>query len=276
MRKTILITGSTDGIGFETARMLVSQGHHVLIHGRNPAKLEKVERSLSGLPGDGRVESYLADLSRIADVEALAKAVAERRTQLDVLINNAGIFHTPEPITQDGLDVRFAVNTIAPYLLTQRLLPLIGASGRVINLSSAAQSPVDPEALAGRVKLSNDFNAYAQSKLALTMWSCSMGLSLKEKGPAIIAVNPGSMLGTKMVKEGFGVAGKDIRIGADILIRAALSDEFKTASGQYFDNDSGQFASPHLDALDQQKSKVIVRAIETVLVEITQSGKNHL
>jgi NAD(P)-dependent dehydrogenase (short-subunit alcohol dehydrogenase family) len=75
-------------------------------------------------------------------------------------------------------------------------------------ISSAAQSPVDPEALAGRVMLSNDFNAYAQSKLALTVWSCSFGLSLKEKGPAIIAVNPGSMLGTKMVKEGFGVAGR--------------------------------------------------------------------
>ena len=143
----------------------------------------------------------------------------------------------------------------------------------MINLSSAAQSPVDPEALAGRVKLADDFDAYAQSKLAITMWSRSMALSLKEKGPAIIAVNPGSMLGTKMVKEGFGVAGNDIRIGADILIRAALSDEFKTASGLYFDNDSGQFASPHPDALDPQKSEEIVHAIETVLVEIAQSGK---
>ena len=75
----------------------------------------EAEKSLSSLPGAGSVESYLADLSRMADVEALAKAVAEQRTQLDVLINNAGIFHTPEPITQDGLDVRFVVNTIAPY-----------------------------------------------------------------------------------------------------------------------------------------------------------------
>ena len=135
-----------------------------------------------------------------------------------MLINNAGIFKTPEPITQDGLDVRFAVNTIAPYLLTQKLLPLLGASGRVINLSSAAQSPVDPEALAGRVRLSDDLTTYAQSKLALTMWSRSMALSLKDEGPVIIAVNPGSLLGTKMVKEGFGMAGNDIRIGADILI----------------------------------------------------------
>lgn len=268
MAKTILITGSTDGIGLEAARMLVSLGHNVLLHGRNPEKLEEVERSLSASPGSGRVESYLSDLSRMANVEELAKAVAEKHTKLDVLINNAGVFKTPDPVTQDGLDVRFAVNTIAPYLLTQRLMPLLGASGRVINLSSAAQSPVDPEALAGRVKLSDDFAAYAQSKLALTMWSRTMALSLKDDGPAVIAVNPGSLLGTKMVKQAFGVAGKDIRIGAEILIHAALAVEFETASGQYFDNDSGQFASPHPDALNPQKSEEVVRVIEAVLAEI--------
>ena len=267
MPKTILITGSTDGIGLETAGMLVSQGHHVLLHGRNPAKLEEVEKKLSGLPGGGQVESYLCDLSRMSDVAAFGKTVAEQHARLDVLINNAGIFRTPEPITQDGLDVRFAVNTIAPYLLTQRLLPLIDESGRVINLSSAAQSPVNPEALAGRVRLSDDFNAYAQSKLAITMWSRRLALTLKEEGPSIIAVNPGSMLGTKMVQQGFGVAGSDVRIGADILVRAALADEFAAASGQYFDNDSGQFASPHPDALDPLKCEEIARLIEAVLAE---------
>jgi NAD(P)-dependent dehydrogenase (short-subunit alcohol dehydrogenase family) len=275
MQKTILITGSTDGIGLETAKMLVSLGHHVLLHGRNPSKLEEAEKMLSALPGGGRVESYVADLSRMAEVEALAKAVAEKHAKLDVLINNAGVYSAPDPVTQDGLDVRFAVNTIAPYLLTQQLLPLLGSSGRVINLSSAAQSPVDPEALVGRVKLS-DGAAYAQSKLALTMWSRSMALSLKDDGLAFIAVNPGSMLGSKMVKQAFGVDGGDIRIGAEILSRAALADEFATASGQYFDNDSGQFASPHPDALNPQKSEEIVRVIEAVLVEITQSYENHL
>ncbi len=107
--------------------------------------------------------------------------------------------------------------------------------------------------------------AYAQSKLALTMWSRSLALSLKDSGPIIIAINPGSMLGTKMVKQAFGVSGGDIRIGAEILTRAALTDEFKTASGKYFDNDSGQFASPHPDALDTRKCQEIVRVIETIL-----------
>ncbi len=269
MQKTILITGSTDGIGLETATMLVSAGHQVLLHGRNPAKLEEAEGTLSALPGDGRVESHLADLSRMADVESLAKAVAETHAKLDVLINNAGILRAADTITQDGLDVRFAVNALAPYLLTQRLLPLIGPSGRVVNVSSAAQSPVDPEALAGRVRLS-DMAAYAQSKLALTAWSRSLALALGEDGPVIVAVNPGSMLGSKMVKEGFGVAGGDIRIGADILCRAALSDDFADASGQYFDNDSGRFAPPHRDALDPRKSEEIVGTIQALLAEVTR------
>ena len=270
MPKTILITGSTDGIGLETAKMLVSKGHNVLLHGRNPTKLEEAEKSLSALPGGGRVESYVADLSHMADVEPLAKAVTQKHAKLDVLINNAGVYSALDPVTQDGLDVRFAVNAIAPYRLTQQLIPLMGASGRVINLSSAAQSPVNLDALAGRVRLS-DGAAYAQSKLVLTMWSRHMALALKEDNPAIIAVNPGSMLGSKMVKQAFGVAGGDIRIGAEILTRAALSDEFETASGLYFDNDSGQFASPHPDALNAQKSDEIVRAIEVVLARIAQS-----
>jgi NAD(P)-dependent dehydrogenase (short-subunit alcohol dehydrogenase family) len=269
MQKTILVTGSTDGIGLETARMLVSLGHNVLLHGRDPAKLEKVERTLSALPGGGAVESCVADLSRMADVDALAKAVAEKHTGLDVLINNAGVYSSADLMTQDGLDVRFAVNTIAPYLLTKRLMPLFGSSGRVINLSSAAQFPVDPEALVGKGELS-DGAAYAQSKLALTMWSRSMALSLGGDGPAIIAVNPKSMLGSKMVKQAYGVVGGDLRIGAEILTRAALSDEFAAASGRYFDNDIGQFTSPHPDALNPQKCEEIARVIEGILAEKTQ------
>ncbi|MEO0539550.1 MAG: SDR family NAD(P)-dependent oxidoreductase [Cyanobacteria bacterium P01_A01_bin.105] len=262
MAKTILVTGSTDGIGFEAAKSMVSLGHNVLLHGRNEKKLASTEALLADLLKDGSVECYQADLSDMADVEGLAKTVAQRHEKLDVLINNAGVFKTANPVTDAGLDIRFVVNTIAPYLLTQRLLPRISQEGRVINLSSAAQASVNLEALLGHVRLS-DGAAYAQSKLALTMWS--RVLALKQESPAIIAVNPGSMLGTKMVKQAFGVAGGDIRIGADILTRAALADEFATASGDYFDNDAGQFASPHRDALNLQKSEAVVHTIETIL-----------
>jgi len=267
MKKTILITGSTDGIGLEAAKMLVQAGHRVLLHGRNSAKLDDAKKELTALAEDARVETYLADLSRMADVEALAQAVIERHSPLDVLINNAGVYNAPDAITPDGLEIRFAVNTIAPYLLTQRLLPLLGPSGRIINLSSAAQTPVDLAALSRPTGLGAG-SAYAQSKLALTMWSRQMALSLEDGGPVVVAVNPGSLLGSKMVKEAFGMEGGDIRIGAEILTRAALADEFASASGQYFDNDSGQFGPPHPDALDQRKCEEVVRVIETVLAEI--------
>jgi len=265
MHKTILITGSTDGIGLETAKALYSQGHHVLLHGRNPEKLATAENALSEGPGDGCVDSYLADLSLMDNVKTLSESIAKDHNQLDVLINNAGVFRSRDTFTREGLDIRFAVNTFAPCLLTQRLLPLLGTGGRVINLSSAAQSPVDLQALVGQTEISDQLNAYAQSKLALTMWTQHMAQSQGEKGLVFVAVNPGSLLATNMVKEGFGMPGKDIQIGVDILVRAALASEFADASGKYFDNDSGRFTSPHSDAMDARKSDEVIRAIEAFL-----------
>ena len=90
MQKSILVTGATDGIGLETAKLLYTQGHHVLLHGRNPAKLELAENTLTALEADGQCESYTADLSRLSDVETFASEVIEKHTKLDVLINNAG------------------------------------------------------------------------------------------------------------------------------------------------------------------------------------------
>lgn len=262
----ILLTGATDGIGLETAKTFASAGHHVLLHGRNSAKLEKLKTSLAAQ--GGLVESYVCDMSRLSDVEKFAEAVAERHDSLDVLINNAGVFNLPNPVTPEGLDARFAVNTIAPYLLTQRLLSLLGDSGRIINLSSAAQASVDPAALAGKRRLSAG-EAYAQSKLAITMWTRLMARSFENRGgPVVVAVNPGSFLATKMVKEGYGIDGNDVQKGVDILVRAALSKEFASASGKYFDNDQRRFASPHSDALNERKVNEVVQAIDAVLENI--------
>ena len=265
MKKKILITGATDGIGLETAKMLVTVGHDLLLHGRNREKLTAIESKLTSIPTKGRIETFVADFSRMKDVTALADAIAQSHTSLDVLINNAGIY-APGSTTADGIDIRFAVNTFAPLLLTRRLMPLLGTSARIVNLSSAAQSGVDPNAFVGRAFLP-DGAAYAQSKLALTMWSYALAHTFGADGPAVIAVNPGSMLGSKMVKDAFGVEGGDLRVGADVLTRAALSDEFADASGKYFDNDAGRFASPHSDAIDLVKSKKILQAMEDFLVD---------
>jgi NAD(P)-dependent dehydrogenase (short-subunit alcohol dehydrogenase family) len=262
--KRTLITGATDGIGFETAKILVSRGHHVLIHGRSEAKLQQVARSLKSLSSDASIESYLADLSNITEVESLANTVAAKGNQLDALINNAGVLSTSDPMTSNGLDVRFVVNAIAPYLLTMRLLSRMDSSGRVVNVSSAAQKPVDMAAFRGERQL-EDLEAYSQSKLALTMWSRGLADKLGADGPAIIAVNPGSLLSSKMVHQAFGVPGKDITIGANILVRAALDEEFADASGHYFNNDAGDFGPPHADALDAEKNAAIIDHLESIL-----------
>lgn len=271
MQKTILITGATDGIGLETAKMLVSLGHKVLLHGRNQVKLATVVKDVSVLAKGGQLKSYVADLSTMAGVEKLATAVADSNDSLDVLINNAGVFVASEAVTSEGLDVRFAVNTIAPYLLTKRLLHLMGTTGRVINLSSAAQASLNPKLLSGGTTTAMSAgSAYAQSKLAITMWSRDMALSLGDTGPAIIAVNPGSMLGSKMVKQAYGANGADLRIGAEILSKTALSENFADASGKYFDNDIGQFSRPHPDAMDSLKCKEVVDAMESFLATVQQ------
>ena len=189
MTKTILITGSTDGIGLAAAKSLASLHHNVLLHGRSAAKLAEAERQVAAVGGLGDIETYVADLSRTSDVQSLAAAVTAQHDRLDVLINNAGVFRVSETVTEDGIDIRFMVNVIAPFLLTNELLPLFGTDGRIINLSSAAQAPVDPAAFLGRKQLDHG-NAYAQSKLALTMWSNHLAEQLGPKGPAVIAVNP--------------------------------------------------------------------------------------
>ena len=167
---------------------------------------------------------------------------------LGEVINNAGVLRAPDTVTRDGLDVRFAVNTIAPYLLTHGLLPLLAPAARVVNVSSAAQSPVELDALRGKQRFMDD-----------------MADAGTTGDRVFVAVNPGSLLGSKMVKEGFGIAGKSLSIGADVLVRAALSEEFASASGWYFDNDEGRFGSPHADALNAEKCQALVEVIEELV-----------
>ena len=265
MSKKIMITGATDGIGLETAKKLILENHHLIVHGRSKEKLEKVIAQLVALNPDAMVDGFIADFSNLNEVKMLGEALLDSYNTLDVLINNAGIFVTSSPKTEDSLELRFAVNTVAPYLLSKAVLPLMKKSGRIVNLSSAAQGKVDLQALES-FKAMSDNDAYAQSKLALTMWSMELGLtSQASNGPSYIAVNPKSFLSSKMVKQAYGTEGHDLGIGADILYRAALSDAFGKASGKYFDNDMGQFSNPHPDALIKEKRIQIIDVIEKII-----------
>ena len=253
MTKTILVTGATDGIGLLAAQKLSKEGHRVLLHGRNAEKLARAAEALGG------AATYRADLSKMGDVVAMADAVTADHARLDVLVNNAGILKSPETRTEAGRDIRFDVNAVAPFVLAKRLLPLIPPEGRIVNISSAAQAPVDIAAMTGFQPM-QDMDAYAQSKLAITIWSDAMAKDMPD-GPVVVSVNPGSLLATKMVKEGFGIAGNDVNIGADIILRAAVGADFAEASGMYYDTDAGRFAPPHAAAADPAHVAAVMGAL---------------
>jgi len=106
-----------------------------------------------------------------------------------------------------------------------------------------------------------------------------MAKSVGENGPVIVSVNPASFLGSKMVQNAYGISGKDLQIGAYVLCRAALSDEFIDAAGKYYDNDTGRFDNPHPDAMDTEKTKLVIKTIEDIIrmavyEQHTESGQD--
>ncbi|MEM9829246.1 MAG: SDR family NAD(P)-dependent oxidoreductase [Bacteroidota bacterium] len=262
--KTILITGSTDGIGKLAAIKLAKDSHHILIHGRNKGKLNKAVAEIRETAKSTKVDSFVSDLSNFSSTQKMITLLSTEIPKVDVLINNAGVFSSSMNTSQDNLDIRFVVNYFAPYLLTKGLLPLLKKSDspRVINLSSAAQSPVSLQALVGEKQVSPQ-EAYAQSKLALTMWS--FYLSEEVKFLNVIAVNPGSLLNTKMVREAYGQYWSSADKGADILYELAISEEYTESSGKYFNNDSGAFSEAHPDAYDQEKINQLITATNKIL-----------
>jgi len=266
MTKTILLTGATDGIGLAAAHLFAAEGHTLLIHGRNADKLAAVQNALQKDYPKATITTHQADLSSLDETRALCADITDTYDSLDVILNNAGVFKTNTPETKDGFDVRFMVNTIAPYLLTQALRPLLSQTGRIINLSSAAQAPVDLTALKSSPRLS-DSSAYAQSKLALTMWSNGLASQTKDQEPIIFSINPGSLLATNMVKSAYGIEGHDLSIGAEILYNAALNDGFATANGRYFDNDARNFGNPHPDALVPEKNQAVIDVLDQIITK---------
>ena len=247
MTKKILVTGATDGIGKLAAFMFARDGHTVYLHGRNKDKLLATISEIKADTQNKNIHGFLADFSDMESVKQMAKEITGKISKLDVLINNAGVFKSPVSTNHDGLDIRFVVNYFAPYMLTQELVPILSDGARIINLSSAAQSSVALQALLGKEQISVQA-AYAQSKLALTMWSFDLAKKLTNTN--VIAVNPGSLLNTKMANEAYGQSWSSADKGAHILYELALDAKHNDKSGKYFDNDSGFYADAHSDNYD--------------------------
>lgn len=251
MMKNIFITGATDGIGRLAAFKFASEGHSLYLHGRNEEKLTALSSEIKEKTNSKNVVGFVADFSDLNSVKTMLENIKKEVSNIDVLINNAGVFKSTISHNEEGFDLRFVVNYFAPYLLTQELIPLLkkGIKSRIINLSSAAQSPVSYEAMSGEKSISVN-ESYAQSKLALTMWS--FHLAQEHNDIAVIAVNPGSLLNTKMANEAYGQYWSPAEKGSDIIYDLALSEEHKGLSGKYYDNDHGMYAKAHANAYDKK------------------------
>lgn len=267
MSKKILITGSTDGIGRLVAIQFAKEGQQLLLHGRSPEKLQQLLADIKSEVKDADVESYVADFGDFEAVKKMAQSIEQKHDQLDVLINNAGVFRSMLSSNDSGMDIRMAVNYYAPYILTHALIPLLEKSegARIINLSSAAQASISEALLTGKQQ-GPERDAYAQSKLAITMWS--FYLAKKHPQLNVIAVNPGSLLNTKMAREAFGNFWSPAEKGSDILYELALSPSLQQASGKYFNNDTGAFEKAHPDAYKDEEVAKLIRLTEQILADM--------
>jgi NAD(P)-dependent dehydrogenase (short-subunit alcohol dehydrogenase family) len=211
---TVLVTGSTDGLGRALAAELARRGHAIVVHGRSGERVDAVAREV------GAVASHVADFARLDDVRALAAAARG----VDVLVNNAGIISRRRRLSEDGIELTFQVNHLAGFLLTLLMLP-----PRTVNVASIGQRAPDFDDLMLERRYEG-YRAYAQSKLAQIMFT----FELAERRPDLVvnALHPATLMDTKMVRETFGAARSTVAEGVEATMRVV---ELEDVSGRYFD-----------------------------------------
>lgn len=235
---TILITGATDGIGRQTALELAATGADLIVHGRSAAKLERLVEELGRVSGHGQLASVRADLGDLEQVRALAAELLERFDRLDVLLNNAGVFMNEFVSTPQGHEATWAVNVLAPILLTHLLLPRLRESdeGRVVNVSSIAHNRGTPSwDIVDSKRGFSPYEAYARSKLALTLLTVELARRVGER-PLLVSLHPG-VVSTKLLTEGFGMQGPDsLGDGAatSVYLATAPISQLQEHQGGYF------------------------------------------
>ncbi len=237
MTKTIVVTGATDGIGLETAKQLMISDHNVIFHGRDKKKTEKhlsfLEKKLKkvGMPVWG-------DLSSMEEVIKLSEQIAGLSTEVNVLINNAGVFRNRRKITKDGFEETMAVNHYAVFLLTHKLLRTIRPSmkNRIVTVSSMAHqgAKIDLKNLEFESEFSG-FRAYATSKLANILFTTILARRLEKDEITANALHPG-VINTKLLHAGFDIKGDSVKEGAKTSVYVATSDSIEKISGKYFIN----------------------------------------
>ncbi len=235
MQKTILITGSTDGIGKETASQLAERGYRVLIHGRNPEKVEHTVSEVKKQSGNNNISGYVAGLSSLLEVKEMSLAVLDKENKLDVLLNNAGVIMKSYQLSVEGFEMTFSINHLSHFYLTGLLLPLLlkNEKSKIINLSSMVHSrSIDFDKLLDP-HFFESVNAYSLSKLCNVLFTYKLSDILKDSGITVNCMHPG-VINTKMLKETWGPIGSPVKEGAEkemFLVESKITDRL---SGKYF------------------------------------------
>ncbi len=254
-QQSILVTGSTDGLGKQTALALAREGATVLLHGRDRQRLETTRQEIQKATGNAHLETYLADFAELAEVRHLAETLQARHPHLDMLINNAGIGggkqgEARRELSEDGYELRFAVNYLAPFLLTHLLLSCLRQTppSRILNVGSVGQVPLD----FSDVMLEHSYDplhAYCQSKLALVMFTFDLAEELKGERITVNCLHPATYMNTKMVLESVGYSLSTVEEGLRAVLYLATSPALDHVTGQYFDQQRSAHA--HHQAYDR-------------------------
>jgi NAD(P)-dependent dehydrogenase (short-subunit alcohol dehydrogenase family) len=246
--KTVLVTGSTDGVGRYVASKLAASGARVLIHGRDAARAEALGNEIKRA-GRGEAVFYQADLSSLAGARQLADKVLAQNDRLDIFISNAGIGSRTQGAERrtsaDGHELRFAVNYLSGFLLAGLLLPLLKASApsRIVNVASLGQHPLDFE----DVMLTKDYTggrAYAQSKLAQIMFTIDLARELKGSGVTVNALHPATYMNTTMVREGGITPISTVEQGGEAILHLAIGGDVAGKTALFFNGMQEARANP--------------------------------
>ncbi len=232
----ILITGSSDGIGLETARQLARHGADVILHGRRPDRVLAARQAVESLCGRAMPEPIVADLSSLSSASGMAFELARREVFPEVLINNAGVFAKQLELSPDGIELSMAVNHFAHFVLTMSLLHQPGCRlRRIINVSSIAHNRgrIELDDLTMRKRRFDAYGMYAASKLANVLFTVELAERLRGR-VSVNALHPG-VVSTKLLTDGFGMTGPDsVADGAATSVMLALDPEYAHVTGQYF------------------------------------------